>query len=72
MASSAVSTAVAKAIGGVTSVLVTIGTDFVTVAAIIGSALAAAGGVIPPEVALYVTTGLLVLRTVGEDLEKTT
>lgn len=72
MATSAVNTAVAKAVSSVTSVVETIGKDLVTVVGIVGSVLAAAGGIVPADVALYVTTGLLVFRTLGEDLEKTT
>lgn len=72
MASSPLKTAVSKAVGSVTNVVESVGKDLVTVVAIIGSVLSAAGGVISPEVALFVTTGLLVLRTLGEDLEKVT
>jgi hypothetical protein len=53
------------------SVVESVGKDIVAVVGIIGSALAAAGGVVSPEIALYVTTGLAVLRTIGEDLENT-
>jgi len=58
------------AVKGVSSIAESIGKDIVAVVGIVGSVLAAAGGIIPADVALYVTAGIAVLRSIGEDLEK--
>lgn len=59
-----------KAVKSVANVVSSVGKDIVAVAGIVGSVLAAAGGVVPADVALYVVSGIAVLRTLGEDLEK--